>query len=211
MKRLLMSAFLGGIALLAACGTSRDSARETTGRPASSPTSANQISANQLPKSTTTSPRVQTNSLPESFASVLPEIKARSHIPVLLPGELPDPIATATHALVDKAEASEYAISLYYELGIGNAGFAAFFSAQADPTYYPQDLGNIDEVKLSGDTRGYFSPVSCGGSCGPANLWWEGNGVLYQIQLRLNSRLSPDDQQKTIAKVADSSIVAGPR
>ena len=32
-----------------------------------------------------------------------------------------------------------------------------------------------------------FMPISCGGSRAPKNLWWEQNGVMYQIQIALKS------------------------
>src|SRR5215469_10929774 len=121
--------------------------------------------------------------LPEALASVLVEIKAKSHVDVLLPSELSQPVAEAKHANVDSASEDEYAISLYYELGVGNAGFAASFAAKAHPDYGPKDLPNVEGVKLSDGLIGYFRPVSCGGSCAPANLWWEEDRILYQIQL----------------------------
>ena len=149
-------------------------------------------------------------SLPGIFISV-PEVKAQSRVPVLLPSELPKPIGKAKHAGVEKAAANEYAISLYYELDVGDAGFAALFAAQAAPKYDPQELRNIHEVKLAHGIRGFFRPISCGGSCAPVNLWWEESGVLYQIQLDLSSTLSERGQEKAITAVADSSILAGPR
>jgi hypothetical protein len=69
----------------------------------------------------------------------------------------------------------------------------------------------VREVKLSRGLVGYFRSVSCGGSCAPANLWWEEDRALYQIQLKLSPTLSESDQQKTITAVADSAILAGPR
>jgi hypothetical protein len=149
--------------------------------------------------------------LPRIFDSALPEVKAKSRIAVLLPTELPRPFREAKHALVEKAAANEYAISLYCELGIGDAGFAAFFAADASHNYDPRELPGIHEVKLARGVRGYFRPVSCGGSCAPAILWWGQGGILYQIQLKLPSTLDENDQEKTITAVADSAILAGPR
>ncbi len=74
-----------------------------------------------------------TTSLPGVFGSVVAEVKTKSRITVLLPSELSQPVAGAKYAVVEKASEGEYAISLYYEMGIGNAGFAALFAAQADP------------------------------------------------------------------------------
>jgi hypothetical protein len=149
--------------------------------------------------------------LPRIFVSVLPEVKAKSRVAVLLPTELRKPLEEAKHALVEKVAANAYAISLYYELGIGDAGFAASFAADASPNDDPRGLPGNHEVNLARGIRGFFSPVSCGGSCAPANLWWDQAGVLYQIQLKLPSTLGENDQEKTIVAVADSAILAGPR
>jgi hypothetical protein len=147
--------------------------------------------------------------LPKALVSVLPMVKAKTRIPVLLPSELPEPIAGAHYAVVQKTDADEYAISLYFKLGVGDAGFAAFFAAQAHPKYNSRELGN--EVQLVHGTHGFFRPVSCGGSCAPASLLWELGGNLYQIQLEMSSTLSEADQQKAIISTADSAILAGPR
>jgi hypothetical protein len=99
----------------------------------------------------------------------LPEVKAKTRIPILLPDKLPVSIEYAKQALV-KASEKQYAISVNYELDIGNDGSAAFFSAEAGPNYIPQELPNVQEVKLAHGNRGFFRPVSCGGSCAPVNL-----------------------------------------
>lgn len=157
------------------------------------------------------SPTRSAKSLPEPLISVLPEIKAKSHIPVILPSDLPQPMSGAKHAVIEKASEKEYAIILSYKLGIGDAGFAAFFGAQGDPNYDPQDLGNIRKVELAHGLLGYFSPVSCGGSCAPATIWWKDGRVLYQIQLGFPSTLRESDQKKAITAATDSAILGGPR
>jgi hypothetical protein len=155
-------------------------------------------------------PATSARPLARVFTSVLPELKAKTDIPVFLPGKLPKPIGNAEHALVKAAE-KEYSISLYYELDVGDAGFATEFGAEAEPKYQPQELGNTQEVKLAHGIRGFFRPVSCGASCAPANLWWVEAGVLYQVQLVMSSRTSEADQEKSITAVSNSSILAGPR
>jgi hypothetical protein len=145
------------------------------------------------------------------FASVVPQVKARTRIPILLPDELPEPIATARHALVDEATPTGYAISLYYKLGVGDAGFAAGFSAQAGPAYDPAALPNVKVITLARGVRGFFRAVSCGGSCAPADLWWKEGGILYSIQLGLPSSASQQAQQKTAVMMADSAIRGGSR
>jgi hypothetical protein len=152
-----------------------------------------------------------TASVPEALAPALADVKAKSRIALLLPSELSQPLAEAKHAVVETASDDAYAISLCYELGVGDSGFAASFMANAHADYGPKDLPNVDEVKLSRGLTGYFRPVTCGGSCAPANLWWEENRILYQIQLKLPSTLSGNDQQRVIIAAANSAILAGPR
>jgi hypothetical protein len=120
-------------------------------------------------------------SLPRNVASVLAEVKAGTSIPVLLPTELPRPFSDAKNAVLEKIAADEYALALYYEAGAGDAGFAASFSAKNSAPYSPRELPNVREVKLVGDIVGFFRPVSCGGSCAPANLWWERGSTLYHL------------------------------
>ena len=149
--------------------------------------------------------------LPKALGLVLAEVKAKSHVAVLLPSALPQPIAKAKYATVQSASENEYAISLYCELDVGDSGFAAFFAANGRPDYGPKDIPNVRKVKLSHDLVGYFREVGCGGSCAPANLWWEEDHVLYQVQLRLSPDLSDKDQQGRTISVANSAILAGPR
>jgi hypothetical protein len=151
------------------------------------------------------------SSASEALAAVIAEVKGKSRVALLVPSELPQPVAKAKHAVIESASDNEYSISLYYELSVGDSGFAASFTANAHPDYGPKNLPNMDEVKLSGGLVGYFRPVSCGGSCAPANLRWEENRILYQIQLELSSTLSEDDQRRAIIAVANSAILAGPR
>jgi hypothetical protein len=149
--------------------------------------------------------------LPEALVSVLAEVKAKSQLEVLLPGELPHPFAEAKYAKVQSASQSEYGISLYYKLDVGDSGFAASFSAEAHPDYGPQDIPNVRQVKLSHGLVGYFREVGCGGSCAPANLWWQEDHVLYSLPLRLSPDLPDKDQQRKMVAVANSAILAGPR
>ena len=160
--------------------------------------------------SSETSQTASSKTLPRVFSSALSEIKAKSGVPVLLPSELPKQFAGAQYARVGNAAASGYTIELYYKLGIGDAGLAASFSAQPKPNFGLSELPNVRSVNLAHGISGFFRAVSCGGSCAPANLWWEQNGTLYQVQLKSLAG-SEADQEKSITGIADSAINAGPR
>ena len=124
-------------------------------------------------------------SLPDILVSVLAAVKAGTSIPVLLPTELPRPFSDAKHAMVQKVSAYEYAVDLYYELGVGDAGFAASFAATNHPQYSPREIPNVREVKLAGDIVGFFRPINCGGSCAPAGT---GSGAISDsVEAAFNS------------------------
>ncbi len=74
---------------------------------------------------------------------------------MLLPTELPSPFSDARHAIVDRVTADEYGVDLYYELDLGDAGFAASFDATNKPRYSPRGLRNVHEVKLASGINGF--------------------------------------------------------
>lgn len=130
---------------------------------------------------------------------------------MLLPSELSPRFRGAKYAVAEKVTDNQYAITLYYELNVGDAGFAASFEADGEQKYDPKNLGNVSKVELIHGLIGYFRPVNCGGSCAPANIWWEVGRVLYQIQLRFPSDLGESHQQREITAAANSAILAGHR
>jgi uncharacterized protein YecT (DUF1311 family) len=149
-------------------------------------------------------------SLPEGFALSVREAKAKTRVPILLPSSLPDPIGKAKHTAVQDAAEDSYAISLYYELGVGDSGFAADFEGNAKPNFTPEDLPTVERVPLAQGFIGFFMPLSCGGSCSPPGLSWQQNGILYQISLNLPYNLSERDQQKAaLIAAANSAITRG--
>jgi hypothetical protein len=100
-----------------------------------------------------------------------------------------------------------YFISLYFSEEGSNAAFAAGFGGSTRILGL-QDLPNTHRVALSGGRIGMFRPVSCGGSRAPANLWWEQNGVMYQIQIKLGNGPAEKDQEKILLETANSMVTA---
>jgi hypothetical protein len=100
---------------------------------------------------------------------------------------------------------SGYNISLYYAEEGSEASFAAGFGGS--PKLF-RDLPNTRPVTLRRGFVGMFRPVSCGGSCTPANLWWEQDGVMYQIQIKLRSTTNEKEQQKILIETANSMVTA---
>lgn len=138
------------------------------------------------------------------FRPALEQIQSQTRIPILLPSKLPSAIREKDIKLAwGEVREDGYFISLYFSEPAANATYAAGFGGS---TRIFRDLGR--RVALSGGHTGMFRPVSCGGSCAPANLWWEQNGVMYQIQIRLRSDSTEKDQERILLETANSVVTA---
>lgn len=139
------------------------------------------------------------------FKPALDQIQSKTPILILLPSKLPSPIPESAIELASgEVRKDGYFISLYYSAD-AIASYAAGFGGST-LILKDQDLPNSVRVPLSGGRSGIFRPVSCGGSCAPANLWWEQDGVMYQVQVKLGPNLPEKDQQKILVEVANLSV-----
>ena len=142
------------------------------------------------------------------FRPALEQIQSQTRIPILLPSTLPSAIPErGIKSASGEVREDGYFISLYFSDEGSNAAFAAGFSGSTR-IFGLQDLPNTHRVALSGGRIGMFRPVSCGGSCAPANLWWEQNGVMYQIQIKLGSGSAEKGQEKILVETANSMVTA---
>jgi hypothetical protein len=139
------------------------------------------------------------------FTPALEEIQSKTRIPILLPSKLPRAVPENKIKLASgEVRKDGYFISLYYSED-ANASYAAGFGGST-LSLQDRDLLQSFRVALSDGRLGIFRPVSCGGSCAPANLWWEQNGVMYQIQVKLRPDLPEKDQQKILVEIANSTV-----
>jgi hypothetical protein len=152
------------------------------------------------------------------FRSVLLQIKKKTHVPILLPSALPEGIREVELCATASADATSYSISLDYGCPPdGNASFAGYFEGALNGN------NNLDcdqsegdkKIKLARGVEGCFSPVSCGGSCAPSNIWWRENKGWYHFQIHMwgapASKRQEKEQERAMTALANSAILAGPR
>lgn len=139
------------------------------------------------------------------FRPVITELRTRVQIPVLLPSKLPAVLRSRdlTDVRLVNATADNYSLDLHYQGAGGNAGFAAFFSGAKARS---EDGSTRHRIRLSNGAFVAFRPVSCGGSCAPANLWWDQGGVQYLIQIVLPATTPPRTQVKVLVETANAMI-----
>jgi hypothetical protein len=136
------------------------------------------------------------------FKPAIADICGLAAFPILLPPKLPaefEGIKTAQ----GKIQGEGYQIALYDDLEAGNAGYAGSFGASKDGI---NGVPNTQAVNLNDGSPGVFRSVSCGGSCAPASLWWEKDGITYQIQLVMDPKTDEARQLRVLLQIANSSI-----
>jgi len=138
------------------------------------------------------------------FKTALDHIQGKTRIPIMLPSKLPAPIRESDIKLASgEVREDGYFISLYFgDIG-SNASYAAGFGGSTR-SLQATELPNTHTVALTHGRTGVFRPVSCA----PTNLWWEQRGVMYQIQIKLNSETTEEDQQTILVAAANSIIRA---
>lgn len=142
-----------------------------------------------------------TNPTSAMMAKARAEIGSCATVPVYLPTRLPASTTAKITSAAGARTAHGYTVTLYYLVGAGDAGYAGLVSGSTN-TF--ASLPNTKVVRLANGTAALFRPVSCGGSCAPANLWWQVSGHEYSVQLRLPSLMAPKAQLAQLLVVANS-------
>jgi hypothetical protein len=145
----------------------------------------------------------RTLDLPDLFEDVLPEVKEKTEVPVLLPQRYRSD--SERNVPSGKGRRRGYTLSIAAVRGCGGATacFVADFSAKRgeDPHY-------TRKVKLTGGRTGYFKPLTCGASCSPPVIEWVEDDVLYWIQAQAGTKRQ---EKKRLRRMANSAIRHGAR
>jgi hypothetical protein len=137
--------------------------------------------------------------VPVKFKSLIPKVKKKSGLAVLLPGK----VFVFVNPKKTFADASSTHKSYFLELDAAkschgaNVCFLASFSGERGGTPAFKRT-----VSLTHGITGYFRPVSCGASCAPAFIQWKENGVLYEIENKGVGK----NEKKSMVHLANSAI-----
>jgi hypothetical protein len=131
-------------------------------------------------------------------------VEKKTTVPVLLPSTLP--FAGKVPKLYPAGTGSKNAWSLDLSgapnCGRANACFLASFEGKRGGS-----LPGKPNLRLAGGRPAFYKGITCGGSCGPATLWFVYRGVLYTWQ----HKDPPANTKAVLARLAVQAIVAGPR
>jgi hypothetical protein len=148
-----------------------------------------------LPSSSTT------NSQPHRvFRSILPKLKQKSQIQILLPKFVPEPDENLPiYAIIETATANKYEILLGYIPDCNGASYCRLgvVFAEAVTRKTPRLSGKT--VSLAKGITGYFTDFTCGAGCSDATLAWRQKNVQYVVGIKAGDRAS-------LVKMANSAI-----
>jgi hypothetical protein len=85
-----------------------------------------------------------------------------------------------------------------------NAAFVAGIHGDTKPMPDLSERPSAQRVALQDGAPGWFIPVSCGGSCAPATLYWQTPKASYRLQLKLGSLASKAEQRSELLEIANS-------
>lgn len=151
----------------------------------------------------------KSTSVAVEFQEILPKIKKQTQLPILLPSELLITGTDRKNYVEGKGTSNSYEITLAFTPNCtGNACSIGYISAQKGSQPLENEFSR--ELTLAQNIKGYFRPLTCGASCAPPIIGWEYKGVFYRISLKGVGQ-SPEIEGETLAKMANSAIVAGAR
>ncbi|MBD2101549.1 hypothetical protein [Leptolyngbya sp. FACHB-261] len=144
------------------------------------------------------------------FRPILPQIKPRTQVAILLPGELPVTLPDDTIYVNGMGEADEYSIVVGHTPDCSGATVCSIgsFNAKRGGKVYPDEFEKT--VSLVRGITAYFSPLTCGASCSPPSIGWEYEGAFYRMHLEIDSR-NPSQDEEIMVRLANSAIEMGPR
>ena len=133
----------------------------------------------------------------------LPAIKRKTRVPILLPARLRLAALPRRVYAVGGTQRRGWFVVLTSSRPCGaNACFVASFDGvRGGPLPRPAN------VRLRDGASGTYKPVTCGGSCSPASIWFVHAGVLHSWQVKD----PPRDARATLVAMANDAIAAGPR
>jgi len=134
------------------------------------------------------------------FKSILPKLKQKSQIQLLLPKFIPESDGgIPIYAIIETVTANKYEILLGYspDCNGGTACRLGVVAAQAVTRKTPRLSGK--PLSLAKGITGYFVDFSCGANCSDATLTWRHKGVQYTVGLKAGDRTS-------LVKMANSAI-----
>jgi hypothetical protein len=141
--------------------------------------------------------------------TVVPKIKAKTSVPVLLPSYFPYSRAQGQKLRTAiSATRSTWGISLFYGANCGGGNACTIGSIDARRGGSPAPF--VTRLRLANGVAATYKPTTCGASCSPAEIDFKTGGVVYRYQLQVSAK-GKTGEKAAMIKMANSAIAGGPR
>jgi hypothetical protein len=137
------------------------------------------------------------------FAQVLPQVKAKTSVVILMPDHYPTDIKPLYASGAGFPSHWDLSLAGAPDCGGANVCFGLEVSGKRGGTPYGRG-----KVTLTGGHHGRYAPLACGASCSPPSISWKQGGVTYTIQANMAGQ-GPDRER--LVKMANEAITRGPR
>ena len=137
------------------------------------------------------------------FADTLPQVKAKTSLPILLPDALPGVSEKLFPSGSGSRREYSFALAAVPACGGATACFVAEFTARKGGRPFGRG-----RATLARGRAGRFQPLSCGASCSPPSISWRERGVTYTIQANVGDKRT---ERRILVKMANEAINHGPR
>ncbi|MBN3925150.1 hypothetical protein [Nostoc sp. NMS4] len=134
------------------------------------------------------------------FKSILPKLKQKTQIRILLPKFIPESDGeNPIYATIETATQKKYDISLAFTPDCNGASACRLGVVTAEAVTYKTPRLTGKRVSLAKGITGYFVDFTCGAGCSDATLTLRQQGVQYVFGLKAGDRTS-------LVKMANSAI-----
>jgi hypothetical protein len=142
------------------------------------------------------------------FDAVIPEVRSRTQVVLLVPDALPDTVLDEPIHLHHTEDPRHYSIILGLTPDCtANVCSVGSIEAELDGAPYPEEFS--ERVNLAQNIQGHFQPMTCGVSCSPPVIGWSYAGAFYRIYLKLPG--SDAEIRAELIAIANSAIEVGSR
>lgn len=134
------------------------------------------------------------------FKSILPKLKQKTQIRILLPKFIPESDGeNPIYAIIEAVTQKKYEILLGFSPDCNGASACRLGSVSAEAVTRKTPRLTGKPVSLAKGITGYFVDFSCGAGCSDATLTWRQQGVQYVVGVKAGDRTS-------LVKMANSAI-----
>ncbi|MEH2239791.1 hypothetical protein [Nostoc sp.] len=134
------------------------------------------------------------------FKSILPKLKQKTQIKILLPKFIPESDGeNPIYAIVETATQKKYEILLGFSPDCYGASACRLGVVSAEAVTHKTPRLSGKRVSLAKGITGYFVDFTCGAGCSDATLTWRQQGVEYVVGIKAGDRTS-------LVKMANSAI-----